>query len=167
MDKINPVVVSSYSDSLNSIPFNFSFYPFSFNIIDQEYRLSGLQDKSIVYHIQFPKGISVETTDSLGKSILHGETEEGQQYIEISFDANETEEIDIVTCCLSASTFYVVGLFLPCILSLVLIIILIVLILIIRKKRGKRKTVERAEEPEESTGYEGQDYYVPPPPSSK
>jgi hypothetical protein len=166
MDAINPVVVSSYTDCLYSVPFNLSFLPPSFNIVDQQFNLPGLADRIITYHIQFPKGVTVEAEDTLDKFILYGETEEGYNYIEISFDANETQEIDVVTCKLTASALYVVGLFLPCMLSLVLVIILIIVIVIIRRKRGEKRGFVREEEPPESSGYEDQDYYVPPPPSS-
>ena len=167
MDSIMPVAVSSDTNCLYSIPFSLSFWPPGFDVSDQNYNLVGLDDAGITYRILFPKGITVEANDTLDKSITHGETEDDRRYIEITFDANESKDIDVVTCKLSASTLYALGLFLPCILSLVLVIILIIVIYIIRKKRGKLFFARRKKDTAPSEGYEGEEFYVPPPPSSK
>jgi len=166
MEGSAPVIVSSNAHCIYPVPVNISAIPPSFNIFEQKFHLAGLEDSSITYRILFPNGITVEASDTLNKSIVSGETKDGQRYIELSFDVNETQDIDVVTCTFSASPLYVLGLFLPCILSLILVIILIIVLQIIRKKRGKKKAIVREEEPTEEDGYEGQDYYVPPPPSS-
>ena len=125
----------------------------------------GLKNQSVTYRVIFPHGTTVEFNDSLGRAVVK-ETDDGRKYIEISFNASESGLIDKVTCKIIPSTLFVVGIFMPCIISLIITIIMIIVILIIRKKRrGKTETV--AEEEEGFEGYEDQEYYVPPPPSSK
>ena len=168
MDDLVPIIVSSNADCLYSVSSNVSLMPPSFGISDQTFSLKGLADRSVTYRIAFPNGITVEADDTLGKNIVRGETEKGQQYIEIAFSANETQNVDVVTCKLTPSTLYVIGLFLPCIISIVLGVILVILIYILRKKsKGKRGIISKEEEPDDFTGYEGEDFYVPPPPPSK
>ena len=67
---------------------------------------------------------------------------------------------------MTPSSLFIVGVFVPCIVSLVIALILIIIIFLIRKKR-KGKKIETPIEDEEITGYEDEDFYVPPPPDSK
>jgi hypothetical protein len=66
---------------------------------------------------------------------------------------------------LVASSLYMLGQFLPCIISLALVVILIIVVYILKRKRRGRKLV--IQEDVDASGYEGEDFYVPPPPSSK
>jgi hypothetical protein len=119
----------------------------------------------MIYRIVFPKGISVTASDEHNLTITKGKTSDDRIYIEFSFPPESMIESDVLTCSLTASPLYLVGLFIPCILSFVLVIILIVVVYLIRKKRRGGGKIFHREKPEQS-GYEGEDYYVPPPPGS-
>ena len=164
MDNTAPVVVSNHANTLYSVGINLSIWPPSIHISNQTFNITGLENKSVTYRIIYPKGISVVATDELNKSIIKGNTSDGREYVELSFYYDEGIITDLILCELSASLLYIVGLFLPCILSFVLVIILIIIVLMIRKKRRGGKVVQEESEP---TGYEDQDFYVPPPPNSK
>lgn len=163
MDDINPIKASIYSNNIFSIPFNVSFWPPNISISNQGYTLKGIGEHPITYRIIFPKGISVESTVVLNRTIVQGETNDDRAFIELSFLKDDTES-EIIECRLSASVLYMVGLFVPCILSFILVIILIIVVFFIRKKRRGRKIKKEEHDP---SGYEDQEYYVPPPPSSR
>jgi hypothetical protein len=164
MDNVVPVIVSTYAHNIYPVAFNLSFWPPEISISNQLFNLKGLEKQSVTYRITFPKGISVNAKDTLNKSLIKGKTNDGREYVELSFDFDEEAEMDVVSCEIYASSIYILGLFLPCILSLVLVVILIIIVYLIRKKRRGRKIIQ---DDIESTGYEDQDYYVPPPPSAK
>lgn len=164
MDGADPIIVSSYANNLYPINLAISIWPPSLKISNQSFTLQGLENRTTTYRIIFPKGLSVRAKDSLNKSIIEGKTGEGREYIEVSFSSTEGSLSDILTCQLRASTLYIIGMFLPCIISFILVIILIIVVLLLRRKirgRGSKKVEE------ETTSYEDQDYYVPPPPGSK
>ncbi len=164
MDHIIPVVVSTYAYNIYPIAFDLVFWPPQISISNQTFNLLGIENQSVTYRIIFPKGISINAKDNLNKSIIKGLTKDGSEFIELSFDSNEAKLLDVVLTEIDITPVFVLGLFLPCILSFVLVIILIIVVFLIRKKRKGGKTTK---EDTESTGYEGQDYYIPPPPSSK
>jgi hypothetical protein len=113
----------------------------------------------------FPHGIYVDTNDLLNKAVVK-ETKDGRYYIEITFSESEADLVVEISCKMTPSALFIIGLFMPCIVSLIIAIILIIVIYIIRKKRKGRK-IETTVEEEDLTGYEDEDYYVPPPPGSK
>lgn len=164
MDHDTPVVVTTYANNIYSIDFDLIFWPPEISISNQTFNLYGINNQSVKYRILFPKGISINVKDSQNKSMLKGKTLDGNEYIELSFKSNEATEFDLVLAEISVSPVYTLGLFLPCIISLVLLIILMVLFYIIRKKKKGGKIIKEDADPSE---YEGQDYYVPPPPRSK
>jgi len=163
MDELNPIKTSIFSHKIYQIPFNLSFWMPNISISPQIYTLKGIEEKPISYRIIFPKGISVTVVNMGNKTILQGETNDGRSYVELSFLKDEVAT-EVIGCVLSASPLYLIGLFVPCILSFILVIVLIAVVYIIRKKRGGFRPKKRDSEP---TGYEDQEYYVPPPPSSK
>ena len=160
MDSTEPVITSNYANNLQPINFDLSLLPPSINISNQQYTLKPIKNQLTTYRIIFPKGISIKVVDSQSQSVPKGKTEDGRPYLEISFD-KDSSETRTITCKMTASTLYMIGLFLPCILSLILVIILLIVVFIIRKKRGGWRRAKTAHEP--ATGYEEQDYYVPPP----
>lgn len=164
MEGVDPVIVSTYANNLYSVGFKLSFWPPAISISNQTFNLASLENRSVTYRIVFPKGISVRASDTLNKSIIKGKTSDGREYVELSFASGDDVETDILLCKLSASPFYVLGLFLPCIISLILVVVLIIIVYLIRKKRKGGKVKQ---EDVDLTGYEEQDYYVPPPPDSK
>jgi len=172
MDADTPLVVASDAQSSYSLSFGLSLLPPKFEISNQSFNFVGLQNQNVTYRMIFPHGTTVDADDSLGR-ILVGKTSDGRDYIEISFNASESGLTDVVSCKIIPSALFVVGIFIPCIISLIILIVLIVVIYIIRRKRKQRgmgitpKEKKREKESEESTeGYEGEDYYIPPPPPS-
>ena len=168
MDSQPPVQTEMFSDTMQPVKFNFSFIPPSFNIPVQKFEFKGIKNQSVSYKILFPKGIDIDVEDTLNKVVLK-ETKEKQKYIEVSFSPEEYNLTSIASCKLKPSALYLIGLFMPCILSFVIVLILITVIMLIRRKRKYRKPSsffkERKDEDDE--GYEEHDYYVPPPPGSK
>jgi hypothetical protein len=170
MDNIIPVVVSNYANNVYTVGFNVSLWPIDLTIAPQRLSLQGIENQTVTYRIIFPRGITINASDSAGKTIIMGKTNDGRDYVELSFDAGVTTQSTVLTCILNVSPVYVLGIFLPCILVLILLIVLVVIIYLIRKKRGGlRRGKGKLFEPEdnEPSDYSGQDYYVPPPPSSK
>jgi len=168
MDADDPVQVVSYAHSSHPHSFGLSFIPPRFEISNQSLSVRGLQNQDVTYRMIFPHGISsVEVSDSLGRAEVD-KTDDGRYYVEISFNASESGLVDDVSCKITPSALFIVGIFMPCIVSLIITIILIIVIYIIRKKRkgGKKMAVEEKSF-DDDYGYEDQDYYVPPPPSSK
>jgi hypothetical protein len=165
MDDVTSVVASTYANNLYPVGFSFSLWPPSMHISNQTFTFESIKNQSVTYRIEFPKGISVTATDTLNKSILKGKTTDGREYIEVFFASDEEADIDTITCVLVASSLYMLGQFLPCIISLALVVILIIVVYTLKRKRRGRKLV--IQEEADASGYEGEDFYVPPPPSSK
>ena len=93
--------------------------------------------------------------------------DDGRYYIKIMFSADESNEMVEVSCKMIPSALFIIGVFTPCIVSLIITFILIIVIYIIRRKRKIKKGELHIPEEEEITGYEEEDFYVPPPPGSK
>ena len=165
MDAVTPVVASAYANNLYPVSFSFSLWPPEMHISNQNFTFESIKNQSVTYRIEFPKGVSVTATDTLNKSILKGNTTDGREYIEVFFAPGEDEKIDTITCVIVASSLYMLGQFLPCIISFVLVVILTIIVYMLRRKRRGRKLVIR--EDTSASGYEGEDFYVSPPPSSK
>ncbi len=166
MDDVTPVVVSTYANNLYPISFSFSLWPPEMHISNQTFTFESIKNQSVTYRIEFPKGISVTATDTLNKSILKGKTTDGREYIEVIFASDEEVKIDTVACVLVASSLYMLGQFLPCIISFALVVILLIIVYIFKRKRrgGKHIVIQ---EKADTSGYEGEAFYVPPPPPSK
>ncbi|MCK4365668.1 MAG: hypothetical protein KAW45_06430 [Thermoplasmatales archaeon] len=165
MGSDTPVKTSSYSHSTHPISFDLSFIPPGFDIPAKTFNFTGLPNQDVKYKVIFPHGISVTLNDSTFKT-ERKEMEDGRHFIEISFNASESDLTVSVDCKMTASALFVIGVFMPCIICFVIAIILMILIYFIRRKRrGRKKTITAVDE--EETGYEGEDYYVPPPPGGK
>ncbi len=169
MDNVTPVIVSNYANEVYSVRFNVSLWPAELTLAPQRFMLQGMENQTVIYRIIFPQGITINVSDSAGKPFILGKTNDGRDYVELSFDAVSASQSTVLSCVLNVSPVYVLGLFLPCILVFILLIVLVVIIYLIRKKkggfrRGKRKLFEP--EDNEPAEYGGQEYYVPPPPPS-
>lgn len=169
MDDVVPVVVSNNANEVYMIGFNVSLWPAALSIVPQQFAFQGIENQTVTYRIIFPRGIDVNASENTGKPLIIGTTNDGRDYVELTFDNKTTANSTVLTCVLNVSPVYVLGLFLPCILVFLLLIVLIVIIYLIRKKRGglrrgKRKLFEP--EDNEPSDYSEQEYYVPPPPSS-
>ena len=170
MDDVVPVMVTNNANEVSMIGFNVSLWPAELSIMPQQYILPGIANQTVTYRIIFPRGIEVNASQDAGKPLITGTTNDGRDYVELSFDGINTTNATVLTCVLNASPVYVLGLFLPCILVFLLLVVLIIIIYLIRKKRGglrrgKRKLFEP--EDNEPMDYSDQEYYVPPPPSTK
>jgi len=182
MDGQNPVKVASFSNTIYNMPFNLSIWPPSFSMPEYTFTLYGLEDGSITYRITYPLGVTIKVNDTKNKNIIIDENENGEQYLQVSFKANEYLDGYELKCRLEASSIFILGMFLPCIISIILLVVLIiVLVLISRRRRGgllrlkpskkrrekkiKEKPSDETEEVEEEE--EAPEYYVPPPPTRR
>ena len=165
MDGKTPIIVKSYAHSLYPMSFSFSFLPPKVDIPRRTINLSGLPDQSVTYRMIFPQGMSISAHDTLNKTLVE-KTKDGRYYLEITFDASEHNISTELSLKMIPSALFTVGLFMPCIISLIIVVIIIIVIFILRKKRKGKKTAVVVEG-EDVSGYEDEDYYVPPPPRSK
>ncbi|GAF93301.1 unnamed protein product, partial [marine sediment metagenome] len=157
MDSENPIEIVSNAYCAYSIPFKFSFLPPQFEVSNQSYYFFGQQNRNVSYKIIFPQGTNIKIKDTLNKAVI-GKTEDGRYYFEISFNISESGLTDVVSCTIIPSIFFIIGLFMPCIVSLILTIILVIVIYIIRKRKtGRVITVK--EESKSDKSIEEQDYY--------
>lgn len=173
MDGVAPVVVSNSATEAHTVMFNVSLWPVDVTLAPQRFTLQGLDNQSTTYRIVFPRGVTVDANVSSGKTLIKGTTNDGREYLELSFDAGSTMLSADVSCVLNVSPVYVLGLFLPCILVFFLLIVLVVVMYLLRKKkgglrrvRGRRNIVVPEDNEHEPSEYGEQDYYVPPPPPS-
>ena len=166
---LNPVKTLSYSHKSHPVKFSLGVVPPSFEIPRQKYNFTGLPGQTVTYKMIFPSGINIDINNQAEIK----ETNDGRKYFEITFTPDESESNIEISCKIQPSVLFLVGLFIPCILSIFITIILLVVIVIIRRKRrggrGKKQEPVYYEEPTEepSTGYEDEEYYIPPPPGSK
>ncbi len=166
MDAEKPVIVATSTNSLYSVSFDFSFLPPKFEIPFRTFNFTGLNNQDVMYKIIFPKGIIIEISDPLEKADF-GQMDDGRYYIKIMFSVDESNQTVEVSCKMIPSALFIIGVFTPCIVSLIITFILIIVIYIIRKKRKVKRGELHLPEEEEITGYEEEDFYVPPPPGSK
>lgn len=162
MNASDPLEVVSTFHSSYPLPFYFSLVPPGFEVSTQNITFTGITDQSVTYTIIFPKGTTIDINDTLGRAIIV-ETPEGKMSLEVSFDASEGDLVDTVSVYMKPSGLFIIGLFVPCIISVIITIILLVVIYVIRKKRNRL----RGSTTSNNTGYEEEEYYVPPPPSRR
>ena len=163
-----PVTPEIYANTIHPVKYNYSILPPSFDIPIQKYNFKGLENESVTYKMLFPKGLNVDIiNDTLGKAQIKL-TKDGREYLEISFSSKEGDITSIVSCKLTPSWLFMIGLFMPCIITFFIVLILIIAIFLIRRKRKYKKPIPANEGREEDyEGYEEENYYIPPPPGSK
>jgi len=168
VNKEPPVTPEIYANTIHHVRYNYSILPPSFDIPIQKYNFKGLENESITYRMFFPKGLSVDIiNDTLGKAKIK-KTKDNREYIEVSFSSEEADIISTVSCKLTPSWLFMIGLFMPCIITFIVVLILIIAIFFIRKKRKYKKPAPAHQEGgEDYGGYEEENYYIPPPPGSK
>jgi hypothetical protein len=164
MDSDESIVFSSIAKSTYPIPFHLSFIPPKLEIPFQRYNFTGIPHHDVTYKMIFPHGIYVEVRDPLNKAEVK-KTSDDRYYISITFTTNEANLSDTISCLLVPSSLFIISIFMPCILSLVITIILIIVIVLIRRKRKGRKPSKHIEE--EAIEYEDEEYYIPPAPHKK
>ncbi len=167
MDDKEPIKTQIYSHTSHPIKFKISITPPGLKINNQTYKFTGLENQYVTYRVIFPNGIKISLSND-NERIYVNETNEGKQYIEITFSPEEANaEVD-VTITIEPNIFFIIALLTPCIIAIIIALILITVIIIFRKKRKKRKKPTRSPEPaKDTTEYEDEDYYIPPPPGSK
>lgn len=161
MDANSPIKTSLYGHCSYPISFDFSIILPNFDIPNKIFNFTSLQNENITYKIIFPSGISIDINDSLNRAVKK-ELSDGRQYFEIYFSGSESNITCDVSCKMNPSILFIIGVFTPCIVGLIITIILVILIFIMRKKRKIKRAKPRVKE-EELSGYEGEDYYIPPP----
>lgn len=162
--------INIYANAHSSYPmiFDLSFMPPKFEIPALKLNFTGLQNQDVTYKIKFPPGITLEAKDIYNKAEVKKSND--QEYLEINFNESESNLTVQVSCKIIPSALFIVGIFIPCIISLIITIILIILIIILRRKRkGRGPKIEHyhTDDEEDFSGYEGEEFYVPPPPGSK
>jgi len=161
MDGDDPILVSSTFHSSYPLAFSFSLFPPGFEVKKQNITFTGIPHQSVTYTMVFPQGTTIDINDTLNRAEI-SETIEGKKSLVISFNATEGDLVDIVTIYMHPSGLFILGLFVPCIISIVITIILFIVVYIIRKKRNRLRGSGGGGDVQ----YEEEDYYVPPPPRS-
>ena len=158
MDGDKPISIVSISDVTYPISFSFSVVPPTFEVLPWNITLSGIENQNVTYRLLFPEGIKITANDSLGKVLTK---KIGNRYLlEIHFNREESSEPDYISIKMQPSALFTLGLFSPCLLSMIIAIILFILIYILRKRR------RGFHPPEGQQRYEEQEYYIPPPPQN-
>ncbi|RLF42481.1 MAG: hypothetical protein DRN12_00080 [Thermoplasmata archaeon] len=158
MDGNKPISIISTSHVTYPLSFNFSIIPPSFKVLPWNLTLRGIRDQNVTYRLIFPDGIYVMANDSLGKTSTK---KIGNHYlIEINFNKEEANSTDYISIKMQPSLLFIIGLFSPCLLSIIVASILFILIYILRRKR------RRIYPSQEQQRYEEQEYYIPPPPQN-
>ncbi len=165
MHDLDPVELVNYMHSSYPLSFGFSVIPPSFNINIQNLTFSGIDGENVTYSLVFPAGISVMVNDSLDR--VYTETVNGKTVVHLSFNETEGSLIDVVSISLYPTAFYIIGLFVPCIVSVIITVILFIVVYLIRKKRNQFHVDNSSRVPTEEDSFEDQDYYVPPPPKRR
>lgn len=163
MNSESPVKTGSIAHSSYTVPFDLSFLPPAFSIPVKRYNFTGLSNQNVTYKIIFPQGISVKVNNPSNETIVK-ETKDGREYLLVSIASSGSDPANIdVYFKMTPSILFIIGIFLPCLVSFFIAVILIIVIYIIRRKRKKKTIVPE----EENIGYEDEEYYVPPPPETK
>ena len=164
MDADTTIKINSYAHCSQQVSFDLAFLPPRFDIPRQSFNFTGISGHNVTYRMIFPEGMSLDVRDPLNKAKVKTR-DDGREYLEISFNESEFNLTDIVSCKITLSALFITGIFMPCIISIIITILLVIVIYIVRRKR-KRVRGEVVEE-EDLSGYEDEDYYVPPPPGPK
>jgi hypothetical protein len=172
MDEYPAINVDSSAKIVKPIHFDLGFLPPSFKIEKQTFKIRGLEDQNITYRIIFPDGIKVKVRNSLIKDANVEKTKDGRTIVEFSFNSSEGSlPANLIDCELEASGVFILGMFMPCILTFIIAIILVIVIIFIKRKKGGRfrDLIPRRSKKEkfEEDGYEDEEFYVPPPPEGK
>jgi len=169
MDSASPVKTVSYSYTSQPVKFDMKIVPPGISIPSQTYNFSGIKNQTVTYRMFFQKGINIDVKDAEDKAISK-QRSDGSQYLEITFTPDNADTSIVVSCSITPSLLFLIGLFIPCIISIFITLILIIVLAIFRRKRrGRAKPIKYEEKTYEETeaGYEDQNYYIPPPPGSK
>ena len=163
MDSSKPLILSSSVQTTYPLVFDFSIFPPRVSIQPLNLSFTGITHQDVTYTMKFPKGISIGVSDALNRANIQ-EYPDGRYGFSLSFDREEGGTINSVLVSMRPSGFYIIGMFVPCIMSFIVTIILLVLVFIIRRKM---KTMPSSSKEDQHADYEQEDYYVPPPPAKR
>jgi len=166
MDATDPFSVVSKMYSSYPLSFSFSFLPPSLTVSPQNMSFSAIKNAKATYTMLFPKGLVIGVNDSLNRAEVE-KLSNGQYLVTLSFNESEEGMIDYVVLTLQPTGLYIIGLFMPCIISVIITIILLFVVYIVRKKRNGFRMHRHHPPSEHDSAYENEDYYVPPPPSAR
>ena len=168
MNADQPVIFAQIMESTAPLSCQFSFFPPHFSFTNQNLTFVGIPEETVTYNMTFPKGISVNVLSS-SQPVVEQRVNNGQSLLSITLNASKTGKVVYVVLSMEPTIVYIIGLFVPCIISVFITILLFFVVYIIRKKRNKyRQQGQRPPSSHQDEGYENEEYYVPPkPPSSR
>lgn len=166
MSDDDPVIIHQTMQSTAPLSCEVSFFPPQFSFASQNLTFVGVAEETVTYNMTFPKGITVRI-ESSSQPIVQITTEDGSSMISVTLNASDTARIATVVLSMNPSLTYVIGLFMPCILSVFITLILFFVVFIIRKKRNAyRQKNQYQPSSDGESDYQNEDYYVPPKPPS-
>lgn len=168
MDAEDPVVFHQCMESTAPLSCSFSVFPPQFSFATQNLTFVGVAEETVTYNMSFPKGITVNVLSS-SQPIVQQVSSDGNALLSVRLNASEEGKVINVLISMQPSALYILGLFVPCIISVVITFILFIVVFIIRKKRNLlQKGKQEPHHQGKNDGYENEEYYVPPkPPSSR
>lgn len=163
-----PILLKQSMESTAPLSCQFSLLPPDFSFDTQNLTFIGVPDETVIYNVTFPHGISINLLSS-SQSVIRASTPDGRELLSLRLNASDTSRVATVVLSIEPTLLYVIGLFVPCIVSVFITILLFFVVYVIRKKRNMLRQSKRKPSPSEyDEGYENEDYYVPPkPPSSR
>ncbi len=166
MDDDYPIIISSYSNIAISIPFSFSLFPPSLNIVNQNFTFTGIENHSIKYKLIFPRNLDIILLNNSNRVKINKSFNDNY-IIEIYFNKDQSSLDEPLYFSIKPSYLFIFSLFTPCIITLLITILLVIIIYILKRKRRIKRGDFIGETKVGSNAHEEQDYYVPPPPPSK
>ena len=160
MEGKEPVITSYYSYTTHPVLFDISLIPPKFKIHNQTYVFKGIKNQSVTYRVIFPEGVTVDAYDKYNKTTVK-ETSDNRYCLEISFSPSEADLIINTTCILKPSMLFIIGVLMPCFITILIGLILLIMLVMIRRKKRRIKPAKKEEIPSD-TGEE-EYYYIPPP----
>ena len=167
MNAEKPVKISQFMESTAPLSCQYSIIPPSFSFATQNLTFIGVPDETVTYNMTFPKGISIDIFSS-SPQISKEISKNGITQISVKLNASETGKVVSMVFSMKPTLLYIVGLFVPCIISVIITILLFFVVFLIRKKRNNFRQNKQMPPHSDQEGYENEEYYVPPrPPSSR
>ncbi|MBS3777846.1 MAG: hypothetical protein KGY50_00975 [Candidatus Thermoplasmatota archaeon] len=168
MNSETPVSIHQRMESTAPLSCHFSLFPPQFSFATQNFTFIGVPNEKVTYNMTFPKGVSINILSS-SPPVIEKSVEDGKTLLSVTLNASETGKVATVHLSMEPSFLYVIGLFVPCIISVVITLILFIVVYVIRKKRNVfRQNGRQPPSENEEDSYENEEYYIPPrPPSSR
>lgn len=168
MNDDRPVTFTQIMESTAPLNCQFSMVPPQFSFSTQNLTFIGVPDETVTYNMTFPKGITINIHSS-SQPVTEQVANNGQQIITVTLNATDTGKVAYVLLTMEPTLIYIIGLFVPCIISVLITALLFFVVYFIRKKRNMfRQQGQQPPSSHQDEGYENEEYYVPPkPPSSR